>query len=107
VKIQGKMTASFENVGQKQGDPLPTLVQSDSRLLYKECENRPWRKNINRRRQYLMCADDVVLEIAVTHNAETAKDVTNVASQIDLAVNTSKIQYMISTKKKGNGTEES
>ena len=26
VKIQGKMSASFENVGQKQGDALPTLL---------------------------------------------------------------------------------
>jgi hypothetical protein len=61
---------------------LGARYRLENTVLYKECENRPWKKNINRTRQYLMCADDVVLEIAVTHNAETGKDVTNVASQL-------------------------
>ena len=54
-------------------------------------ENRPWRKNISRTRKCLIFANDVVLEHAVKHNADTAKDVTNVASQIGLTINISKI----------------
>jgi hypothetical protein len=73
---------------------------------YKECENKLGGTIFNSTRKCLLHADDVVvLGHAVKHIAETAEDMTTVATQIGLNTNASKIKCAITRKKNVNEPE--
>jgi hypothetical protein len=48
---------------------------------------------LNRTKQCLLHADNVVVGCAVKHTAETTADLTTVASQTGLTINVSKTKY--------------
>jgi hypothetical protein len=95
VKIQGKMSPSFEMViGLRQGDALSTLLFNlCMEKVIRNVKAVPGVTIFNRTRQSLLYADDVVvLGCAVKHSAETLEDMTTVASQMGLTVNISKME---------------
>jgi len=73
---------------------------------YKQCDNKPRGKIFNRTIKSLLYEDDVVvLGHVVKHTADTAEDMTTVASQIGLNTNISKNKSTINRNKNVNEPE--
>jgi hypothetical protein len=109
VRIQGKMSPSFEMVvGLRQCNALSTLLFNlCMEKVIRNVKTNPGGTIFNRTRQCLLYANDViVLGCVVKHIAETLDDMTAVASQMGLTINVSKTKYMINRKKKRNEPEE-
>jgi hypothetical protein len=109
VKVQGKMSPSFQTVaGLRQGDSLATLLFNLSmKKVIRNVKTNPGGTILNRTRQRLAYADDVViLGRAVRYVTDTVGDMTTVATQLGLTINTTKTKYMNNRKDNGNEPKE-
>ena len=98
VKIQGKLTPSFETTtGLRQGDALSTLLFNlCMEKIIRNIRINPGGTIYNRTRQYLAYADDVViLGRTEGYIKETLEEMATVTQQIGLQMNEMKTKYMI------------
>jgi hypothetical protein len=98
VKIQGKLSPSFETViGLRQGDSLSTLLFNlCMEKIIRNARNNPGGTNFNRTRQYRAYADDVViLRRSEGYIKKTLGQMAATTHQIGLQMNDTKIKYMI------------
>jgi hypothetical protein len=98
VKIQGKLSPSFETVvGLRQGNSLSTLLFNlCMEKIIRNLKINPGGTTRNRTRQFLAYADDeVILGRSVGYKTETLEKMAAVAPQIGLKMNNIKTKYMI------------
>ena len=98
VKIQGKLSPSFETViGLRQGDSLSTLLFNlCMEKIIRNVRINPGGTIFNRTRQYLAYADDVViLGRSEGYIRKTIEEMAAITHQIGLQMNDTKTKYMI------------
>ena len=103
VKIQGKLSSSFETtVGLQQGDSLSTLLFNLCKeKIIRNVRINPGGTIFNITRQCLAYADDVmILGRSESYLTETLEEMATVALQIDLQMNNTKTKYMINRNDK-------
>jgi sorting nexin-29 len=108
VKIQGKLSPSFETVtGLRQGDSLSTLLFSlCMEKIIRNVRINPGGTIFNSTRQYLAYADDIViLGRSEGYIKKTLEEMAAITHQIGLQMNDNETKHMINRneKKKNKG----
>jgi hypothetical protein len=109
VKVHGKMSPSFQTVARlRQGDSLSTLLFNPSvENVIRNVKTNPGGSIFIKTKQRLAPADDVVIfGRALRHVTETVGDMTTVATQLGLTINTTEKKNMIFRKDNGNEPKE-